>query len=382
MSFFLCDPPDRHLMYPFTLNKAMGALFAGLMRFQDRWEKSLNQPVHLLTTETLQSLYPQDHTTGTHTYIMAGVLPSPALVAAILSLSPQSGLKNPAGEVLAYRHTHPVQDKVQWSVFAEELVLVKYPWDLMLHQAQIIRNDFELLTKGQFSEAISESVQVVNSRHIFIAPGAQLHHVVLNASTGPIYIGPGAEIMEGSVVRGPFGMGENSVLKLNSRIYGGTSMGPYCMGGGEMKNALLMGYTNKAHDGYLGDAVLGEWCNIGAGTSNSNLKNDAGTVKSWSMGTQSWVNVGQKSGLFMGDYSRIAIQSAINTGTVIGLSANVFGSGLLPKFIPSFSWGTAGETYALDKALQAIDQWMQLKGKQLDTTTENIIRSLYTNPST
>src|SRR5215467_11739207 len=214
-----------------------------------------------------------------------------------------------------------------------------------------------MVTENRTSQPIPESVQFLNKTAIFIEPGAVLNHCILNASTGPIYIGKNSTIMEGAVIRGPFALCEGAVVKMGAKIYGATTIGPYSVVGGEIKNSVIQGYSNKAHDGYLGDSVIGEWCNLGAGTSNSNVKNNAGEVTVWNPATKGYIVAGNKCGLFMGDYSRSAINTSFNTGTVVGVSCNVFADGLSPKHIPSFSWGVKGERYEFDKAIRDIANW-------------------------
>jgi UDP-N-acetylglucosamine diphosphorylase/glucosamine-1-phosphate N-acetyltransferase len=215
----------------------------------------------------------------------------------------------------------------------------------MLWNDEMTRKDYALVTKNRTSLPIPSTVNSIAPEHIFIEEGAKLSFCTINASTGPVYIGKNAEIMEGTAVRGPFVLGENSVLKMNSRVYGATTLGPSCMGGGEIKNSVMMGFSNKAHDGYLGDSVVGEWCNFGAGSSNSNIKNTAGEVKYGTCLKKNMLAAGQKCGVIMGDYSRAAINSSINTGTVIGVSSNVFGAGLLPTIVANFKWGVSGTAY-------------------------------------
>jgi UDP-N-acetylglucosamine diphosphorylase/glucosamine-1-phosphate N-acetyltransferase len=201
-----------------------------------------------------------------------------------------------------------------------------------------------------------------------------VEHCFLNASAGPIYIGKNAEIMEGSMIRGPFALCEGSLVKMGSKIYGATTVGPYSIVGGEIKNSVIFGYSNKAHDGYLGDAVIAEWCNLGAGTSNSNLKNNASTVKVWNASENKYIPAGLKCGLLMGDYSRSSINTSFNTGTVVGVCCNVFGHGLTPTYIPSFTWGYESSCrYSLDKALRDIQNWKKLKNQIL---TEEEIKKL------
>jgi len=205
----------------------------------------------------------------------------------------------------------------------------------------------------------------MNPSDVFLEEGATVKHCILNALNGPIYLGKNSEVMEGSMIRGPFALGEGSVVKMGAKIYGATTLGPWCMGGGEIKNSVMFGFSNKAHDGYLGDSVIGEWCNLGAGTSNSNLKNNAGKVRLWTPNGK--LEAGIKCGVLMGDYSRTAINTSINTGTVIGACCNVFGNGLTPEHVPNFSWGSDGiERYDLERAKNDVDAWKKLKGHEIN----------------
>jgi UDP-N-acetylglucosamine diphosphorylase/glucosamine-1-phosphate N-acetyltransferase len=244
--------------------------------------------------------------------------------------------------------------------------LIRYPWHIFQHNAEALIEDFHLLTGGRRSQPPSPTVSMINPEAIFIEEGASLSHCILNASTGPIYIGRHAEIMEGSLIRGPFAAGEGAVVKMGAKIYGATTLGPHCSAGGEIKNAVFFGYSNKGHDGYLGDAVIGEWCNLGAGTSASNLKNNAGSVRVWHPATRSFLDAGQKCGLLMGDYSRTAINTSFDTGTLTGVSCNIFGTAIPPKYIPDFSWGQDGSTrYECEKAIRDIANWKKLKNQTL-----------------
>ncbi len=218
---------------------------------------------------------------------------------------------------------------------------------------------------------ISATNQLIYPENIFVEEGASVSHSILNATDGPIYIGKNAEIQEGSLIRGPFALCEGSRIKMGSKIYGATTIGPYCLAGGEIKNSILMSYSNKAHDGYLGDSVIGSWCNLGAGTSNSNLKNTAGIVKMWSKEKNTFINAGNKCGLLMGDYSRCAINTSFNTGTIAGISCNIFGNTFPSKFIDNFRWGN--EKYIFEKAISDINNWKKLKGLEI---TEEEIESL------
>ncbi|MGB1307109.1 MAG: glucose-1-phosphate thymidylyltransferase, partial [Flavobacteriales bacterium] len=209
---------------------------------------------------------------------------------------------------------------------------------------------------------------------------AKVEHAILNASTGPIYVGKDAEIMEGSIVRGPLAMCENSVLKMGAKIYGATTLGPYCKVGGEVNNSVLLGYSNKGHDGFLGNSVLGEWCNLGADTNNSNLKNNYAEVKLWSYQSERFVNTGlQFCGLIMGDHSKCGINTMFNTGTVVGVSANVFGAGFPRNFVSSFSWGgSAGYmTYRLNKVFEVAEKVMQRRAIEFNQVEKDILTEVF-----
>ncbi|HEV2480181.1 MAG TPA: putative sugar nucleotidyl transferase [Puia sp.] len=244
--------------------------------------------------------------------------------------------------------------------------LIRYPWHIFQHNGEALLEDFELVTAGRTSQPIPASVQTVNPAAIFIEEGARLSHCVLNATAGPIYIGPGAEIMEGALVRGPFAACEGAVVKMGAKIYGATTLGPSTVAGGEIKNVVFLGYSNKGHDGYLGDAVIGEWCNLGAGVTASNLKNNAADIRVYHPASRNWLDAGLKCGLMMGDYSRAAINTTFNTGTLVGVCCNIFDGGIPAKYVPDFTWGTTKpERYRWEKALRDIDNWKKLKNRAL-----------------
>jgi UDP-N-acetylglucosamine diphosphorylase / glucose-1-phosphate thymidylyltransferase / UDP-N-acetylgalactosamine diphosphorylase / glucosamine-1-phosphate N-acetyltransferase / galactosamine-1-phosphate N-acetyltransferase len=259
------------------------------------------------------------------------------------------------------------------SQLPDDVMVLEYPWQIFQFNDRAIREDFELVKKNRNSFPLPEAVQVINAAQLFVEEGAKLSHCILNATTGPIYIGKNAEIMEGSYIRGPFALCESATIKMCTRIYGATTIGPSCVAGGEIKNSVMFGYSNKAHDGYLGDSVIGEWCNLGAGTSNSNIKNTAGEVQVWNGQTKKYTSAGQKCGLLMGDYSRAAINTSFNTGTVVGVCCNVISGGLTEKAIADFSWGNA--KYEFEKAMKDIASWKKLKNQSL---TENEIQQLKT----
>lgn len=382
MAIILFDTESRNSLFPLTYTKAIAALRFGILTIQERWALKSKEEVFIKTENYLQVLYPTP-ILHDHIWVDASVMPDDMLLVEILNLENGSCIIDEFG-FIAGRTSIGLHDFTpDISLFSnpiktpEKVKRLKYCWELMLWNDSMIREDFKLVTKGRSSQPISPTVQVVQTADIFIEDGAKLEFCTLNSKTGPIYIGKDAEIMEGSCVRGPFSMGFNSVLKMNSRIYGATSLGPCCMGGGEIKNSVIMGYTNKAHDGYLGDAVIGEWCNMGAGSTNSNVKNTAGEVKVWNYATNSYIGVGQKCGLIMGDYSRVAINSSINTGTIVGVSCNVFGAGLLPTIFNNFSWGISGNRYDLKKAFYAIDNWKKMKNLHITEAETSILETIF-----
>jgi UDP-N-acetylglucosamine diphosphorylase/glucosamine-1-phosphate N-acetyltransferase len=238
--------------------------------------------------------------------------------------------------------------------YTETLTYIEFPWHIFSHNAQQIEADVACITAGRVSQPCSSTNTVIAPERVFIEPGARVECAILNASGGSIYIGKDAQIMEGALIRGPFALGEHATVKMAAKIYEGTTIGPHCKVGGEVQNSVLFGFSNKGHDGYLGNSVLGEWCNLGADTNNSNLKNDYSDVRVWNYPTQRFAKTGlQFCGLFMGDHSKSAINTMFNTGTVVGVSANVFGAGFPRNFIPSFSWGGPQgiEVYALKRAI-------------------------------
>jgi len=383
MAIVLFDNKFRDNLAPLSSNKAVADMRLGVLTIRERWSKLLNDTIYIHTSALLQPLYPVP-AVDSHLWMDAAVLPTEELLRLIDGLKPGQALVDEIGliagvNILPFQSFDP---KTSTSYFTEliqieDIKRIEFPWDLIHLNGHFIKYDFKLITKGRKSQPISPTVQVVQSADIFIEEGAKLEFCTLNSTTGPIYIGKNAEVMEGTAIRGPFSLGDHSVLKMNSRVYGATTLGPYCMGGGEIKNVIMMGYSNKAHDGYLGDAVIGEWCNFGAGSSNSNLKNSAADVAVWAMNLKKMVLVGQKCGVIMGDYSRVAINSSINTGSVIGICCSVFGAGLLPKRINHFSFGIEGEKYNIHNAIADINNWKMMKEKSLSDTEIIILNQLH-----
>ncbi|MCE6992810.1 putative sugar nucleotidyl transferase [Dyadobacter sp. CY323] len=380
------DPTLRTRLLPFTYTRPVAKIRCGIHTIDEKWTSWLNAPVSFQTESYLHSKYPARTSTVT-TFINGGLLPDREIVEVIQQLEVESALVSDQNEVLAVRTALPWNpatsiNTFNLSIHSSPATLIRNVWDIFSLNGPQIKADFERITKGRISEAISDPyTHYYNAAQIFIEPGAVIKASILNAETGPIYIGKNALIQEGSMIQGPFAIGENSVLAQGTKIRPNTTVGPFSKVGGEVSNCVVFGYSNKGHDGYLGNSVLGEWCNLGANTNNSNLKNDHSPVKLHSYETNALTDTGLIfCGLMMGDYSKAGISTMFNTGTVTGVSANVFGGGFQAKHIPSFSWGGAAEgisEYRLEKALTVAKDTVRRKGIEFSETDEAILRSVF-----
>lgn len=379
-----CNPGN---LFPFTLTRQVQDIRVGILTIREKWERHLGCPSFDKFEDDYKDL---DRAVRLHdfvgddtVYLVHGnILPTRKLIGQVKGLQAGEFLSVPEAESIVYclskgevldEHNMKVGRPVDVD---EDLKEIKAPWDISRLNAWAIEEDFELLTAGRSSGNISPTNHVFHPSAVFIENGATVEGCFLNAQAGPIYVGKGAQVMEGSMIRGPVAVCDEAVVKMGTRLYEGTTVGPKCTVGGEIKNSVLFGYSNKAHDGYMGDSVIGEWCNWGAGTSNSNVKNNASGVIVWT--PSGAVNAGLKCGVFMGDYSRTAINTSINTGTVVGVCANLFSSGLSPKFIPSFSWGSDGlQRYHLEKAFADINNWKRLKGSEATASEKAILKHIF-----
>ncbi|MDN3657516.1 putative sugar nucleotidyl transferase [Ferruginibacter paludis] len=324
-------------LYPFTATRSVADIRVGILTIREKWSL----------------IEAQDDASIEYSLVPSNIIPTKdtgSLIAASYA----------AGKILAEH---------------ENIKSIQRPWDIFLLNGWALQKDFELITKGRYSARLSTSNRAISPSNIFIEEGAVIEHSIINATTGPVYIGKNAEVMEGCMIRGPFALCEGAVLKMGSKIYGATTIGPYCTAGGEIKNSVMFANSNKGHDGYLGDSVIGEWCNLGGGTTTSNIKNTAGTVRVWSNKERDYIGMGLKCGLLMGDYSRAAINTSFNTGTVVGVCCNIFGEGFPPKLVNDFSWGK--ERYSFEKALQDISNWKKLKGAVLTPHEKKNLEQLY-----
>ena len=357
MNYILFDGTVRNALLPFTYTRPVADIRVGILTIREKWEKYLGYTTTTLTEEYLSEKFPMIEMEQ-NVMINASFLPNEVLAEMVMALEDNQAIFQ--GEDVIAFYTHENQEEVDFDTYeiidyTEECLRIENPWDIFKKNDAAIREDFELLTEGRTSQPIPSSVNVIAAENIFIEEGAKLEFVTLNASTGPIYIGKNSEIMENSVIRGPFALCEEAQVKLATKVYGATTVGPHSRIGGEVSNSVLFGYSNKGHDGFLGNSVLGEWCNLGADTNNSNLKNNYEEVKLWSYEKEGFVKTGlQFCGLMMGDHSKSGINTMFNTGTVVGVSANIFGSGFPRNFVPSFSWGGASgfTTYVTKKAFE------------------------------
>lgn len=349
MNYILYDGSVRDALLPFTFTRPVADIRIGILTIREKWEHYLGTTTTTITEEYLSEKYPMVEMEQ-NVMINAAYTPNAELVELITNLEPMQAVVQ--GEEIIAFFTENTQEEVDFDQyelidFEGETLIVSHSWDIFKKNDQAIREDFDLLTEDRHSQPIPKSVNVIAPENIFIEEGAKLEFVTLNAATGPIYIGKDAEIMEGSVIRGPFALGDHAQVKLATKIYGATTVGPHCRVGGEVNNSVMFAYSNKGHDGFLGNSVLGEWCNIGADSNNSNLKNNYENVKLWDYETERFVNTGlQFCGLMMGDHSKCGINTMFNTGTVVGVSANIFGAGFPRNYIPNFTWGGAQGTQA------------------------------------
>lgn len=357
MNYILFDGSARNQLLPFTYTRPVADIRVGILTIREKWEKMLGFTTSTVTEDYLIDKFPMIEMEQ-NIFINASVLPTKHLVSLIQNLSENKALFIDDEPLAFFAKEDQEIDFETFDVLPytnDDILRIENTWDIFKLNGEAIKRDFKLLTTDRESQLIPEMTLAFNKDQIFIEEGAVLPLCSLNANDGPIYIGKDSEIMEGSMIRGPFALCENATIKMGAKIYGATTIGPHSKIGGEVNNCVIFGYSNKGHDGFLGNSVLGEWCNIGADTNNSNLKNNYAEVRLWDYETEGFAKTGlQFCGLMMGDHSKCGINTMFNTGTVVGVSANIFGSGFPRNFIPSFSWGgSAGMiTYKTDKAFE------------------------------
>jgi UDP-N-acetylglucosamine diphosphorylase/glucosamine-1-phosphate N-acetyltransferase len=380
---------SRENLLPLTYTRPIADIRVGIITIREKWEKLLNQKSFTLTETYLQQKFPGAPDNSASLYVNGSVVPDGSLIKAIQQLGAMQYLTS--GDImlafktekshLNYENFEAIAKSFSPVVYKEQATTIHYPWDIFKLNADALKSDFDLITKGRKSQPLAQTNRFSGpSENIFMEPGAKVGFSILNATGGPIYIGADAEIMENCAIRGPFSLGDHATLKMGAKVYGGTTIGLHCKVGGEVSNVIFTGYSNKAHDGFLGNAVIGEWCNLGADTNNSNLKNNYGEVEVFNYREGKAIKTGLTfCGLIMGDHSKSGINTMFNTGSVVGVSANVFDGGFPPKFIPSFTWGGAKwlKTFSFDKAMEVAAKMMERRDLKLTETDIKILQTVF-----
>ena len=379
MNIILADS-NRVDLLPFTFIRPVAEIRCGILTITEKWHHLSGTPCSWLTEKYLSTKYSLTKE-KVNLIANASVLIDKALFNEVKTLKTGQALVkgNTVIAVCTEQQQFESLEDVSYSEAFEtglEVNVIKYPWDIFRFNDKAINSDFQLITEGRKSADYDSSNTIINEQQVFIEDGAKVMCSIINASAGPVYIGRDSEIMEGCMIRAPFALGAHASLKMGAKIYGATTIGPHCKVGGEVNNSVIFGYSNKAHDGFLGNAVIAEWCNLGADTNNSNLKNNYGLVKAYNYHKKDYINTGlQFCGLMMGDHSKAAINTMFNTGTVTGICANIFGSGFPPKFIPSFAWGGFDDEsfFQLDKALELAAEVYKRRDLFFDKKEQDII---------
>ncbi len=381
----LFDGNERNNLLPLTATRAVADIRIGILTIKEKWEIQLNVKVDILTQEYLQAKYTFEKKENT-VFINASVLPNQELVIAIEQLSNNSILESDK-TIVAVKTNEAVSSLQELKLAVQKIdsvilpfnnSIINYPWDIFSFNGQEIKNDIKRLGLKPNPEKLS-STNTLLGNEIYVEEGVICECSVLNAKNGPVYLGKDSEVMEGCTVRGPFALGEHAALKMQTKVYGDTTIGPHSKVGGEVSNSVIFGYSNKGHDGFLGNSVIGEWCNLGADTNNSNLKNNYGKVKAYNYPAKEYINTGlQFCGLIMGDHAKSSINTMFNTGTVVGVCANVFGSGFPSKFVPDFAWGNDA-VFELEKAYEVAQRVMERRGISLSEADRSILKYIFEN---
>ena len=382
MNYILFDGSARSQLLPFTYTRPVADLRVGILTIREKWEKMLGYTTSSVTEDYLVDKFPMVEFND-NIFINASIIPSENIVKMIKSLTENNAifLDNEPLAFYAKKDQEVNFDTYNVTDYSfKDIIKIENTWDIFKLNGEAIDRDFQLLTSGRDSQPIPDSVVVFNEQQIFIEEGAVLPLCSLNATEGPIYIGKDSEIMEGALIRGPFALCNNATVKMGAKIYGPTTIGPHSKIGGEINNCVIFGYSNKGHDGFLGNSVFGEWCNLGADTNNSNLKNNYAEVRLWDYETERFAKTGlQFCGLMMGDHSKCGINTMFNTGTVIGVSANVFGSGFPRNFIPSYSLGgySVMMTYKTNKAFEVAKVVMERRNESFTAVDRQILEHIF-----
>lgn len=390
MNYILFDDKSWENLLPLTFTRPVCEIRTGILTIKEKWEKHFNEKFSYITQDYLQKKFILK-VDSDNILINGSILPDEKILNEIKNLDKNEALLKDEKLIAVRLDKQKISefrycevDTYTTKEYTDDLTKIVWPWDIFRLNGETISADFELITSGRKSEKLSATNNVLGIENVFIEKGAKIEFATINATDGPVYIGENAEIMEGSLVRGPLALCNNSTLKMAAKIYGPTTIGPHSKVGGEVNNSVILGFSNKAHDGFLGNSVIGEWCNLGADTNNSNLKNNYAEVRLWNYEKQRFINTGlQFCGLIMGDHSKCAINMMFNTGTVIGVNANIFGEGFPRNFVPSFSWGGAHgfNVYGINKAFEVAEKVMERRNMSLDETDKDILSYIFEKTS-
>ena len=388
MNIILFDDDRRVNLLPLTFTRPCAELRVGILTIAEKWSKHISEKVSYITQDYLADKYGINHE-NENVYINGRSLPSSDLTNQIIALSNEEVLvKNDL--IIAIKTSKKFkrfEELVKYSLSKSNkeisCSMISQAHDIFTKNGYEIKSDFEVLTNNRESKQIS-STNTILGKDIFIEEGVRVEASVFNTENGPIYLGKNSTVMEGSLIRGPFALGENATIKMGAKIYGDTTVGPQCKVGGEVNNSVFLKNSNKGHDGFIGNSVIGEWCNLGADTNSSNLKNNYASVKLWNYSKQRFLDTGlQFCGLIMGDHSKCGINTMFNTGTVVGVSANIFGGNFPRNFIPSFTWGGSSgfATYQTNKAFQTAKKVMERRNEELTKKEQEILTSIFNDTS-
>lgn len=380
------DPTIRVDLLPLTFTRPVASIRIGILTIAEKWEKYLSNSPSFSTEEYLSKKFPFNLTADNY-WINGAVCPDAQLVKAITSLKPHEGLVKDSRVIALRTPEDEIPEVISGTVreYSENLTIIDHVWKIFQLNGAQIREDFKLVTKNRKSAGINDKhTRTYSEENIFVEEGASIRAAVLNAENGPIYIGKNTHIHEGALIRGSFALCEGSHVNMGAKVRGDTTVGPFSKIGGEVSNTVLFGYSNKAHDGFLGNSVIGEWCNLGADTNTSNLKNNYEPIKIWNYAKGGFKDTGLMfCGLIMGDHSKCGINMMFNTGTVVGVSANIFGDGYPRTFIPSFAWGGASgfATFQLNKALETATKAMERRNLLVDESDKEILKHIFEQSS-
>jgi UDP-N-acetylglucosamine diphosphorylase/glucosamine-1-phosphate N-acetyltransferase len=390
MQLILFDYPDHSKAFlPFTFTRPVSGMRIGILTIAEKWSLYSETNPSILAHGLVAHYLPPVHLEASNLFVCSALLPDAAVWKEVSGLDEEEALVNPSGELLAVRTNatgaEAFMNTLNWTgsrrVAESSPLCLNRPWHLFKYNGRELRADFALLTKGRVSQPIDDPHTIVYGKeNVFLEEGVKIKAAIINAEDGPIYLGKNSHVHEGVMIHGPLSLGEGAHLNMGAKLRGDNTIGPWCKVGGEVSNSIFFGYSNKGHDGFVGNSVIGEWCNLGADTNTSNLKNNYAEVRLWSYASQRFEATGEQfCGLMMGDHSKCGINTMFNTGTVVGVGANIFGAGYPRNFIPSFSWGGAAgmSTYKIDKFYESAEAMMSRRGRTMSESDRRMFQEIF-----